>query len=391
MKILCLFGAHQYGNPVRGESTEHFSFVPALRALGHEVTLFDSWNKKLYLDYAHLNLSLVEVCRELKPDVIFWVALTVEVWLDTLEYLRREFGIRVIHWAPDDSWKFNQHSQFVARHVDLCVTTYPKYLIRYRRLGATVINSGWGVPVSWQGYVLPAQSCDYDVTFVGTADRTRLAMVKSLRERGINIQCFGFGWPAGPIQQEMIPDIFRRSRISLNFANSSGAKQIKSRVFEVTGAGGFLLTEFAPGLDQVFDLSQEISVFTSVATCEYQIRRFLDDDSLRNSIALAGNQRSHAQYSYVERLRLVLDSLPSRSMATFPLETLDFSTFASRHTHSRKTVWIASFLTTIGCYLFGSERGPRFARRVCFEVCWRLTRSHTYRAPGLPGRMFYAQ
>jgi spore maturation protein CgeB len=40
---------------------------------------------------------------------------------------------------------------------------------------------------------------------------------------------------------------------------------------------------------------------------------------------------------------------------------------------------------------FGKERGARAARRVVYELSWRLTGATTYRARGLPGRLFYAE
>jgi len=51
MKILCVFGESQYGNKERGLSTEYFSFIPALKSLGHDVFFFDSWNKDLYNNF----------------------------------------------------------------------------------------------------------------------------------------------------------------------------------------------------------------------------------------------------------------------------------------------------------------------------------------------------
>lgn len=374
----------------RGESTEYFSFIPALSALGHEVRLFDSWDKSAFENYAQLNTALVDQCRRIEPDVILWVALTVEVWLETLDFIRNALMIRIIHWAPDDSWKFRQQSRFIAASVDVCVTTYPNFLERYRGLGATPIVSGWGVPESWRREVLPAARCTYDVTFVGAAQAHRIAMVESLRRRGIRVQCFGFGWPSGPLPQEAIPEIFRRSRISLNFANSTGLNQVKARVFEVTGAGGFLLSEAADGLDLVFSADREIAVFSTLEECESKIRYFLENPIRRDTIARAGNERTNTQYTYVERLRSVLEALPPvrKVDSGMPCE---FSSITALHTRPKIVTWTASVITTTGRLLFGNVRGPRFARRLCFEISWRVVGARTFRARGLVGRMFYAQ
>ena len=44
MKILCVLGEHNYGDPGRGECYEYVNFLPALKSLGHEVVFFESFN-----------------------------------------------------------------------------------------------------------------------------------------------------------------------------------------------------------------------------------------------------------------------------------------------------------------------------------------------------------
>ncbi len=86
--------------------------------------------------------------------------------------------------------------------------------------------------------------------------------IARLNEYGIGVSCFGYGWPSGSLAAEKIPQIMRKSIISLNFANSRGQNQIKARTFEVPGAGGFLLTEYAPGLEKFYSIGKEIDVFS---------------------------------------------------------------------------------------------------------------------------------
>jgi spore maturation protein CgeB len=388
MKILCVFGAHQYGNPLRGESTESFSFIPALKALGHEVLHFDSWNKAGFQNYIELNQALVQVCNEERPSIIFWVAMTVEIWLETLDYIRASFGIRILHWAPDDSWKFQQHSRLVASHVDLCVTTYPEYLSKYKKVGVLAVESGWGVPEAWRGSCISAIDCKYDVTFVGSAQPARKAMIGALEAFGVRVQCFGYGWPNGPISAEDIPKIYRNSRISLNFSDSTGDNQIKARIFEVTGAGGFLLTQRASSLDKLFVIDKEIAVFDTAAQCADSIRQYLADPAGRDALALAGNAKSLKHYSYKARLASVLSALPPH-VTKVERNDKTFDQIAAAHKITIFKGVLRAFLIHIGQLIYGSTRGPRFARRLCFEVSWRLARKETYKASGCVGIMFY--
>lgn len=88
MKILCVFGKHQYGDPSRGLGTEYTCFIPALHHLGHQVAHFESWNKRLYHDLAELNGKLLETVESFRPDIMLTVHMEYELWLEILEIIR---------------------------------------------------------------------------------------------------------------------------------------------------------------------------------------------------------------------------------------------------------------------------------------------------------------
>jgi spore maturation protein CgeB len=52
---------------------------------------------------------------------------------------------------------------------------------------------------------------------------------------------------------------------------------------------------------------------------------------------------------------------------------------------------VRAFLTLPAVILFGPARGPRAARRLLFELSWRLCGPRTYSAQGWPGRLFYRE
>ena len=116
MRILCVFGRHNYGDPARGEGYEYSNFLPALRNLGHEVQLFDSFSRIPYSDFAALNKALLESAESFRPDVVFCVLMGYEVWLETLDLIHAT-GTYLVNWGTDDSWKYDQFSRFVAAPV----------------------------------------------------------------------------------------------------------------------------------------------------------------------------------------------------------------------------------------------------------------------------------
>ena len=100
----------------------------------------------------------------------------------------------------------------------------------------------------------------------------------------------------------------QNSIISLNFANSKGENQIKARNFEVPGAGGFLLAEYAPGLENFYHFGQEIAIFNSTEELVHKINYYLKNFEERDRIAKAGFKRTRKSHTYEERLQKILAS-----------------------------------------------------------------------------------
>lgn len=408
MRVLCVFGQHNYGNPNRGEGYEYTNFIPALRRLGHEVLFFESWNRTSYRNFRELNESLLRTVDQERPDVVLSVMSTYEVWIETWEILRDSGITATVNWTTDDSWKYAQFSHLVAPAFHAFTTTYPDIYIRYQQDGIPhVLLTQWAANSDTLQLPLPSAQCQYRVSFLGTSHGRRKVWIDALRQRGIDVTCFGYGWPNGPIESTKIPQIIRNSVISLNFANSARVwsgiiprqtNQIKARAFEVPGAGGFLLTEWADGLDQYYIPGKEIAVFNNLDELTDLIRYYLAHTDERDAIAKACHERTRAEHTYDRRLAEVLNFALSkrdeyfrrqRLSPTGQVDWLRFEAAAQRHRIDRKLRAFKRALVTACSLVWGPERGLRAARRLVFEISWRLSGVHTYSAAGWPGRMFY--
>ena len=408
MRILCVFGQHKLGDPNRGEGYEYSNFIPTLRRLGHEVMFLESWNRTCYLDFRELNEALLRTVEQNRPDVVFAVSILYEIWLETWKVLRDAGIAAIVNWTTDDSWKYAQFSRLVAPAFHAFTTTYPPIYTRYQQDGiAHVLLTQWGASSARLQPPVRASECQYPVSFVGTAHGKRPGWVAALRQRGTDVACFGHGWPPGPVASSDIPRIIRNSVISLNFA--SGAlvlegilpreiNQIKARTFEVPGAGGFLLTQWADGLDRYYIPEREIATFHSLDELDDKIRHYLAHPAERDAIALAGYERTCREHIYDLRLAEVLDfALRQRDeyfvrQGVSPTGQIDWATFekaAQRHEMDRSLRLMKRALIAACSAVWGPERGPRAARRLVFELSWRLGGSCTYSAAGWPGRMFY--
>lgn len=400
MNILCVFGEHAYGDPARGEGYEYVNFLPALRRLGHRVSFFESFSHEPYADFAGLNRALLKQVEETSPDVVFCVLMQYEVWIETMRLIRKS-GSLLINWSTDDSWKYPMFSRLIGMEWDLSVTTYPDAVGWYQRDGiGRVYLSQWAANVGTLTPPLPAAACRYPVSFVGAAYGNRPAMVEALRREGIDVACFGHGWPAGPVEAKRISEIVRASQISLNFSEGSqkelggaGCRQIKARVFEVPGYGGCLLTEQAPDLDRYFRIGEEILTFEGCDELVGTVKSLLAHPEQRNAIARGGFERVSKEHTYDRRFDDLLGAL-SQQVAQRPRTSIDWPEFeavACRHRFGPALKLLRALTVACASLFWGAQRGPRAARRIAFELSWRFFGSHTYTAAGWPGRMFYKE
>jgi spore maturation protein CgeB len=400
MNILCVFGRYAYGEPTRGESHEYLNFIPAFESLGHQVSLFESFSREPYADFADLNCALLRRVEELAPHLVFCVLMQYEVWIETIRLIRKA-GSLVVNWSTDDPWKYDQFGKLIASEFDLFVTTSPDTVARYRSDGIkSVCLSQWAANAEHLIEPKPAESCRYNLSFVGAAYGKRQAMIDGLRRAGIEVACFGYGWPAGPVDAKRVSEIIRESRISLNFSGGSqtdirgsARQQIKARVFEVPALGGCLLTEMAPHLQTYFRIGDEILTFTGIEDLVTSVRSLLENPDRRNAIARQAFHRVKGEHTYQQRFLTLIEELRGR-ISLRPRQSVDWTEFEAcvhRHRSNRFLCIFRWLLVTLAGALCGSRRGPRAARRAVYEVSWRFAGKKVYTAAGWPGRMFYEE
>ena len=379
--------------------------MPAFAALGHQVELFDSFDRQQYSDFADLNLRLIEHIRAFQPDVIFCVLMSYEVWLETLDLIRSRSPAAVVNWGTDDSWKFSQFSRYLADHVDLHVTTHAASMSEAEKFGINnIMVSQWAAASSRLAEPLPSRACDYDVSFVGAAYGNRRARVKAMARRGIDVTCFGHGWERGPVGSKDIDQVYRSSRVSLNFADSglqllgislARSRQVKARTFEVPGAGGFLLTEESQSLAQYFSIGTEMITYHDDDEIAEKIRYFLNHPDERDVIARAGHQRVRRDHLYEARfapiLALALKIVGERRKQPWALKPDLLHKFVEKHRGGITLRRILDSLRVASGELAHRRLFWRALRRLAYEISWRVCGDRTFRAAGFPGRFFYRE
>jgi spore maturation protein CgeB len=392
LKIVAALGKYQYGDKSRGIGTEYDAFLPALINLNHTVAHFELWDKTKYRGYADLNESLLRTVIEENPDLLIAVPMNYEIWLETLHLIRKHTKTITICWTTDDSWKYREVSRFIGGAYDIITTTYPDIVRRYHNDAIqNVFLTQWASKSEKLERPIQSDDCTYDISFIGAAHGNRRERIRYLKQNGLNVTCFGFGWDRGPIAASDIPKIMRSSRISLNFANSKGDNQLKARVFEVPGAGGFLLSEAAKHIENYYEVGEEIDIFRDDQELVKKLRHYLKHKSERDRIANNGFDRTQQDHTYEERFKHILNVAPHKVSARNRISGDQLQAMLQpecrKHSMTRPLRMLRAILLTSSA-IFGKQRRLKAARRIIFEISWRIFGKNTFTSKGLPGRLF---
>jgi spore maturation protein CgeB len=96
------------------------------------------------------------------------------------------------------------------------------------------------------------------------------------------------------------------SKMTLNVHISGAGDQAANiRLFEATGVGTCLVTDWKSNLSKLYEPDREVVTFRSVAEAAEKIRYLLDHDQERQALAKRGQDRTLAQHLYRDRVKEV--------------------------------------------------------------------------------------
>ncbi len=215
-----------------------------------------------------------------------------------------------IHWPGTFRGGRYTSTAGIAHAVDLNLTCDPHGMARYFAHGGLSAFHGEAADPDW--YKPLDVPFEYDVSFVGACFGWRPRLVEGLRSRGIHVECFGRGWPNGPIANEDMNGIYARSRINLGCGGIGYSKKLlclKGRDFEVPMSGALYLTQNNPELSMVFDVGREILTYDDVEDCADVIRAILSDQDRAAKIRTAARVRCLKDHTYTARWAGVFSAL----------------------------------------------------------------------------------
>ncbi|HEV2722502.1 MAG TPA: glycosyltransferase [Thermoanaerobaculia bacterium] len=207
---------------------------------------------------------------------------------------------------------------------DLMISSLPSYVAYFRSMGlASELH-----PYAFEPRVLDrldsAQS-SVPVSFVGSFSpihQTRTALLEYLAET-VDLQVWGN--PAEPIPRRSplhgryhgpafgidMYRVLRASAATVNFhiVEVSGPYAANMRLFEATGSGTLLVTDWKENLHELFEPERDVVTFRSKEECREKIEHFLARKEERDAVAAAGQARTLRDHTYAVRMAQLADTL----------------------------------------------------------------------------------
>lgn len=246
-------------------------------------------------------------------DVIFTYLSGELVLPETMRTLN-SFGVPMINLSLNDKESFigkirNGQAtgmRDICRYVDICWTSTEDALEKYCVEGGLPLYLPEGAnPEIHKPY--PVEQ-SIDVSFVGQCYGNRPAVIQALKDHGIHVETFGYGWPNGPLSTGDMVRMYSKSKINLGFGGVAAHQDtfcLKGRDFEIPMSGGLYLTEYSPELERVFAIGKEILTYRTIDELIEKVRHLLDHPDEAEAIREAGYRRALSEHTWKMRFEKI--------------------------------------------------------------------------------------
>ena len=206
---------------------------------------------------------------------------------------------------------------------DLLFSSFPHFVDQFRRQGRTAYYQ----PLAFDPRVLHQvgqPNREYPLTFVGglsPAHRERQQLLTRLGT-ALPLQCWGYGTKAlsqhGVGAERLHGDVWgldmfavlARSSMTVNHhIDVAKSNANNMRLFEATGCGALLVTDYKDNLADLFEIGSEVVAYRSLEECEDLLAYYLHHPEEGAAIAKKGQTRTLRDHTYSVRMQQTADIL----------------------------------------------------------------------------------
>jgi SAM-dependent methyltransferase len=203
---------------------------------------------------------------------------------------------------------------------DLIFSSFPHFVDLFRQHGLIAYYQ----PLAFEPRILEVmpnpsfERRDIDCSFVGgisSFHQAGGALLETLA-RQTPIQIWGYGIHNVPASSAVAQrhqgeawgrqmfSLLNRSKITVNRHSEAASTNANNmRLFEATGCGALLVTDYKDNLNELFEIGKEVVAYRSAEECVALVKHFLRYPEEAEKIAKAGQQRTLRDHVYENRMR----------------------------------------------------------------------------------------
>ena len=143
-----------------------------------------------------------------------------------------------------------------------------------------------------------------DVLFIGNNYGIRSSIVKYLVQSGIDIHCYGKGWPNGFATAEQSAELYQSAKIVLGIGYvglSNKITTLKLRDFDAVMSGALYITVYNYDLSKIFAEGSEIEFYRNYAELLSKINFYLSHPEKLLYVTKLGQRKAFDQHSWSYR------------------------------------------------------------------------------------------
>ncbi len=247
--------------------------------------------------------------ESLQPDVIYFqdISVATQVLIEELRPFTRLIVGQIASPIP---------KQAHMKGFDLIFTAQPNFVDLFRAQGIATYYQ----PLAFCPSILDRLSATdkkISLSFTGGLSNLHQERVNFLEEitSKLEVDIFGYGVDQLPSDSSIRRqhkgsvwgiDMFKvlyESNITLNkHINMAQNWAVNMRLYEATGCGALLLTDYKENLNQLFRIGEEVVAFRSTEECIALVKYFLKYPDEAQAIAKAGQKRTLKDHTYDKRM-----------------------------------------------------------------------------------------
>lgn len=208
------------------------------------------------------------------------------------------------------------------RCYDLVISSLNNFVEHFRRQGIPSELHRLGFEPKVLSMLEEGVNKSIPISFVGGLSRAHEERVKLLEYlcQRFGVQIWGIGVESlsknspicrcykGQAWGRDMYQILHRSKITLNHHGKwAGPYANNCRLYEATGVGTLLITDWKVNLHEMFEPGKEVVAYRTPEECAELIQYYLEHDDEREAIARAGQQRTLREHTYYQRMQELVD------------------------------------------------------------------------------------